>query len=112
MSDDNTVYVGIDLGTTYSCVMEYDPKGSFIEYRSVKNELSIPSVVKISPNSCNVGTTALNSVSDTDNVIHEVERLMGKNYDEEDKKNICGSMCCMYAFYSLRRYRNWKQQFR
>ena len=86
MSDDNTVYVGIDLGTTYSCVMEYDPKGSFIEYRSVKNELSIPSVVKISPNSCNVGTTALNSVSDTDNVIHEVKRLMGKNYDEEDKK--------------------------
>ena len=86
-NQEEEVYVGIDLGTTYSSVMEYIPSDrKFLPFTTADGQTSIPSIVRITEKVCHVGKNAIEADSEINNVIHEVKRLMGKNYDEKDDK--------------------------
>ena len=80
------VYVGIDLGTTFSSIAFYDPQTEkeFV-IKTVGEEDSIPSVVSLSPIQCLVGKEAIKQPG-RENVIFEVKRFMGKNYDETNEE--------------------------
>jgi molecular chaperone DnaK len=72
------VPVGIDLGTTYSCVSRLDPQGEPHTVPNPEGELSTPSVVLFDGAEVVVGTEALrNSVVHPDRVIQNSKRYMG-----------------------------------
>ncbi|MFO1006381.1 MAG: Hsp70 family protein [Planctomycetaceae bacterium] len=70
--------VGIDLGTTYSCISYLNPQGQPITLPNEEGELTTPSVVLIDGSDVIVGTEALrNAVSHPDRVIQHAKRYMG-----------------------------------
>lgn len=70
--------VGIDLGTTYSCISYLSPQGQPITLPNEEGELTTPSVVLIDGSDVIVGTEALrNAVSHPDRVIQHAKRYMG-----------------------------------
>lgn len=70
--------VGIDLGTTYSCLSYLSPEGKPITLPNLEGELSTPSVVFFEGEEVIVGTEALrNSVSQPDRVVQHAKRYMG-----------------------------------
>lgn len=70
--------VGIDLGTTYSCISYLSPQGQPITLPNEEGELTTPSVVLIDGGDVIVGTEALrNAVSHPDRVIQHAKRHMG-----------------------------------
>ncbi|MEZ6066850.1 MAG: Hsp70 family protein [Planctomycetaceae bacterium] len=72
------VPVGIDLGTTYSCVSHLDRQGEPHTLPNTEGELSTPSVVLFDGDDVVVGTEALrNSVAHPDRVIQNAKRWMG-----------------------------------
>ena len=86
------ITIGIDLGTTFSCV-------GYIEDDKVKifsnnfGEYTIPSVVSFVHNSILVGRPARNSmISNYNNTIYNIKRIIGRKYNdkevEEEIKNI------------------------
>lgn len=89
------VYVGIDLGTTFSSVCYINPQDNKpVMIQSQFNRYSIPSIVEITTQEVKVGD-AVNPLNMRDgSVIHEVKRFMGKEipkgqeYDEKTKKLI------------------------
>ncbi|QDU37924.1 Chaperone protein DnaK [Maioricimonas rarisocia] len=70
--------VGIDLGTTYSCLSYLNSQGQPITLPNDEGELATPSVVLFDDDAVVVGTEALrNSISHPERVIQNAKRYMG-----------------------------------
>ena len=70
--------VGIDLGTTYSCVAWLNEHGHPVTIPNQEGELSTPSVVFFDGDEPVVGTEALrNAISQPDRVVQNAKRHMG-----------------------------------
>lgn len=79
--------VGIDLGTTYSCVGIY--KNGRVEI--IPNELGnriTPSVVAFTDEERLVGEAAKNQMSDNpERSVYSVKRLIGRDYNDKEVQN-------------------------
>jgi molecular chaperone DnaK len=70
--------VGIDLGTTYSCISYLSPQGQPITLPNEEGELTTPSIVLVDGEDVVVGTEALrNAVANPDRVIEHAKRYVG-----------------------------------
>lgn len=70
--------VGIDLGTTYSCIAYLNEHGEPISIPNRDGELSTPSAVLFDGNDVIVGTEAMrNSIRHSDRVVVHAKRYMG-----------------------------------
>lgn len=70
--------VGIDLGTTYSCLSHLTPQGQPVTLPNSLGELATPSVVLFDGGEIVVGTEALrNAVLQPDRVVQNAKRFMG-----------------------------------
>src|SRR3990172_5698274 len=70
--------VGIDLGTTYSCIAHLNEHGEPVTMANQEGELSTPSVVLFDDGETVVGTEALrNSIRNPDRVVQNAKRQMG-----------------------------------
>ncbi|MDA1018404.1 MAG: Hsp70 family protein, partial [Planctomycetota bacterium] len=70
--------VGIDLGTTYSCIAYLNEHGAPVTLANQEGELSTPSVVMFDGDEVIIGTEALrNAVSHPENVVQNSKRKMG-----------------------------------
>ncbi len=70
--------VGIDLGTTYSCLSYLTRQGEPVTLPNAEGELSTPSVVFFDGDEVVVGTEALrNAVAQPDRVVQNAKRFMG-----------------------------------
>jgi len=70
--------VGIDLGTTYSCISYLNEHGEPVTLANQEGELSTPSVVLFDSGEIIVGTEALrNAVVKPENVVQNSKRFMG-----------------------------------
>jgi molecular chaperone DnaK len=78
-SDATPVFaVGIDLGTTYSCLSYLTPQGQPIACPNEEGELTTPSVVLFDGDEVIVGSEALrNAVAQPERVIQHAKRFMG-----------------------------------
>lgn len=73
-----TQAVGIDLGTTYSCIAWLNEHGHPVTIPNQEGELSTPSVVFFDDNDAIVGTEALrNAIAHPDRVVQNAKRHMG-----------------------------------
>lgn len=80
--------VGIDLGTTYSCIAYLNEHGEPVTIPNHDGELSTPSVVMVDGKETIVGTEALrNSIRSPDRVVMHAKRYMG---DPQHHWNIGG----------------------
>lgn len=82
-------YIGIDLGTTYSCIAQIDEGGNPVIVKNFEEEETTPSVVLIADGSYIVGSMAKEQsmLYDPENTIVAVKRKMG----EDHVMNIDGS---------------------
>ncbi|OYW11839.1 MAG: heat-shock protein Hsp70, partial [Planctomycetales bacterium 12-60-4] len=72
--------VGIDLGTTYSCIAYLNEHGEPVTVPNRDGELSTPSVVMFDGDHVIVGTEALrNSIRYPDRVVMHAKRFMGES---------------------------------
>ena len=70
--------VGIDLGTTYSCISYLNEHGEPVSIPNKDGELSTPSAVLFDGDQVIVGTEALrNSILHADRVVVHAKRQMG-----------------------------------
>ncbi|MBX3436844.1 MAG: Hsp70 family protein [Planctomycetaceae bacterium] len=70
--------VGIDLGTTYSCLSHLTPQGQPVTLANAQGELATPSVVLFDGQEVVVGTEALrNAVAQPERVVQNAKRFMG-----------------------------------
>lgn len=70
--------VGIDLGTTYSCIAHLNEHGEPVTLANQEGELTTPSVVLIDDGEAVVGTEALrNAIVRPDRIIQSAKRWMG-----------------------------------
>ncbi len=70
--------VGIDLGTTYSCISYLTPQGQPVTVPNQEGELTTPSVVLFDGDEAIVGSEALrNAVAHPTRVIQHAKRFMG-----------------------------------
>ncbi|XP_071842786.1 heat shock 70 kDa protein 13-like [Apostichopus japonicus] len=78
--------VGIDLGTTYSCVAVYHAITGDIEViPAEKNHKTIPSMVAFTPEGYRVGRAALSHVEEMpESTIFDAKRFIGKTFTEEE----------------------------
>lgn len=76
--------IGIDLGTTYSCVYSAGPSGRIeLVHTSDDHELT-PSVVHFSGTTVRVGVDAKEMMADDpDNVVVGIKRVMGRDHRQE-----------------------------
>lgn len=83
LENQEEIIVGIDLGTTNSCIGIWRKKNLEIIPDKYGNR-TIPSVVAFSHNSRYIGKEAKKQIEiNTDNTFYEVKRLMGRKYDDE-----------------------------
>lgn len=74
----HTHAVGIDLGTTYSCIAWLNEHGQPVTIPNQEGELSTPSVVFFDGDQPVVGTEAMrNAIASPDRVVQHVKRHMG-----------------------------------
>ncbi len=74
----STHAVGIDLGTTYSCIAYLNEHGEPVTLPNQEGELSTPSVVLFDQNEVIVGTEALrNAILHPNRVVQNAKRFMG-----------------------------------
>lgn len=80
--------VGIDLGTTYSCIAHLNEHGEPVTIPNRDGEYSTPSVVMFDGDQVIVGTEALrNSIRSPDRVVMHAKRYMG---DAQQRWSIAG----------------------
>jgi molecular chaperone DnaK (HSP70) len=81
---DEEIIIGIDLGTTNSCVCYWE-NNNVIIIPDEKGNKTIPSYVSYTNISRYVGIEAKNqSLINSNNVYYEVKRLMGKSYSDSE----------------------------
>jgi len=86
--------IGIDLGTTYSCVAIYKNKEVVVIANEHGNR-TMPSYVSFDENERYIGESAKEQVGQNPkNTVYDVKRLIGKNYDDP----IVQSDMCHYSF--------------
>jgi molecular chaperone DnaK (HSP70) len=79
--------VGIDLGTTYSCVAIY--RNGKVEIVPDDNEnRTIPSLVGFDKNGMKLIGKDVEKITNPSNLIYEVKRLMGKRFSRISKKEL------------------------
>jgi heat shock protein 1/8 len=83
LEDEEEIIVGIDLGTTTSCVC-YWKDGNCIVIPDEKGNKTIPSYVGYTNKSRYIGTDAKNQSLLNSNVYYEVKRLIGRKYLDQD----------------------------
>ena len=83
LEDEEEIIVGIDLGTTTSCVC-YWKDGNCIVIPDEKGNKTIPSYVGYTNKSRYVGADAKNQSLLNSNVYYEVKRLIGRKYIDPD----------------------------
>ena len=81
--------IGIDLGTTYSCVGVY--KNNQIQILQENGERTFPSIISFVKSDILLGFTAKNQMyKNLENTIYDAKRLIGRNFSDkevqEDKK--------------------------
>jgi len=78
--------VGIDLGTTFSCVSTYEFKsGNVTVYKDENGKNIIPSVVAILDNDTLVGYKAVDQIEiNSRNTIFDAKRFIGKTFTKEE----------------------------
>eukprot|EP00111_Clytia_hemisphaerica_P005897 TCONS_00017105-protein len=78
--------VGIDLGTTFSCVSTYEFKsGNVTVYKDENGKNIIPSVVAILENDTLVGYKAVDQIEvNSMNTIFDAKRFIGKTFTKEE----------------------------
>ena len=85
--DDEDLAIGIDLGTTYSCVAVMRNERVEIIPNEIGENLT-PSVVSFTENGILVGEQTLNQlIINPKKTIYSIKRLMGKNYNDEKVLN-------------------------
>ena len=73
-----TQAVGIDLGTTYSCIAYLNEHGEPVTLPNQEGELSTPSVVLLDSDEVVVGTEALrNAIMSPQHVVQNSKRFIG-----------------------------------
>lgn len=89
--------VGIDLGTTFSCVSTYEFKsGNVTVYRDEDGKNIIPSVVAILENDTLVGYRAVDQIElNSRNTIFDAKRFIGKTFTQAE----IDSATSNYAFH-------------
>lgn len=83
LNDEEEIIVGIDLGTTTSCVC-YWKEGNCIVIPDDKGNKTIPSYVGYTNKSRYIGMDAKNQSLLNSNVYYEVKRLIGRKYVDKD----------------------------
>jgi len=80
--------LGIDLGTTFSCVSTYEFKtGNVTVYTDEHGKRIIPSVVAVLDNRILVGYDAVEQIEmNSKNTIFDAKRFIGKSFTEEEIK--------------------------
>ena len=78
--------IGIDLGTTYSCVGIYENNKVQIIPNSM-GERNIPSIVCFKDNEIIVGKQAKKQIKNIENVIYDSKRLIGRNFTDKEVQN-------------------------
>ena len=76
--------IGIDLGTTYSCVGLYDWQHRRVEILPNENgSRTTPSFVSYTPTECLVGETAkARQTANLENTIHTTKRILGRHFSQ------------------------------
>jgi len=83
----NDIIVGIDMGTSNSCIGIWRNKNLEI-IPDAHGSLTIPSVVSFTNKSKYVGKSAKNQMElNPENSFYEIKRLLGKKYDDPTIKN-------------------------
>ena len=90
-SNNDGPIIGIDLGTTYSCVGVYKSKGVVEIIPNDQGNRITPSYIAFTENGRLVGDSAKNqATTNPASTIFDVKRLIGRNYDDHtvqaDKK--------------------------
>lgn len=75
--------IGIDLGTTYSCVACYDPSTQKVEVIESPSGRTMPSWVSFTPEGKLVGMAAKSQVaSNPRNTVYDVKRIIGRSFSD------------------------------
>ncbi|PAV73135.1 hypothetical protein WR25_07301 [Diploscapter pachys] len=74
--------IGIDLGTTFSCVATIGPNGEPEAIANFEGANTTPSVVAYSDDEIYVGETAVQSATPTTNIVHDSKRFIGRQFDD------------------------------
>ena len=91
--DQNQLILGIDLGTTYSCAAVMIDN-NIIMIRNSLGSTTTPSYISfIDKNEVYVGELAKLLPSNEKNIIYNTKRLLGKNIEDDDIKELKQKFC-------------------
>jgi len=92
MSTSSEPIIGIDLGTTYSCLACWDEQTQKVEVISSPSGRTMPSWVAFTPQGKMVGSSAKAQVaSNPKNTVYDAKRIIGRSYQDPIVKEECNA---------------------